>query len=131
MVNEPDALDGFRGRAALSDDELMEDEIRAFQELRHGGVDMELVGDVLRADELVKALNGDRPLARLVTYATQRLDECSKVWQASADPASVTCLNAHREARAARILIDWIENEINVGRNAERVLMSQQEEAND
>lgn len=123
-----DPLNGYRGRPQLSAEELVEDEVRAFQALKHEGVDMGLVADLLSADELVEALDGDRPMARLVTHATQRLDACAKIWAASTDPTSTDCMNAHREARAARVLIDWIENVMITGQNAERELHIEAEE---
>jgi hypothetical protein len=117
-----DPLDGYRGRQPLTDDEMANDEMLAFQQVREKGVETDLIADVLKADELVMALKSDTVMARVATHAAKRIDTCQQQWTACADPTCERCLNAHREARAARIIIDWIQSEINVGRNAERVV---------
>ena len=121
MATETDNLSGYRSREGAGDDEI-EAEVRALHSLENDGIDVSLVRDVIRSDELVKAMQGNRVVGRLVTYATERLDECSKAWQQMADPNSVAGLNAHREARAARLLIDWIEQQLKIGSQAEKQL---------
>lgn len=121
-MENADPLDGYRGKPHLSDDEAIEAEVRAIHSLNESDLDVDLVRDVLRSDQLVAAMQKDKPLGRLVTFATMRLDECSKVWQQQADPTSNAAMNAHREARAARLLIDWIEKVLNEGAQAEKLL---------
>lgn len=123
MANEEDALDGFRGRPANASEE----EAQAQEYLDHSNsheynpmIDMALVREVLNSDALLVAMKDDTALAMLVTYATGRLDTCSKVWQISPDPTSKEVLIAHREARAARLLIDWIEHVLKNGEIAEQ-----------
>jgi len=120
MGNERPDLDGFRGRD-ITPEEQLEDDMRDLHDL-DSEIDVQLVREVLKSDQLVTAMQGDRVVARLVTMVTQRIDDCAKVWSTQQDPTSIAALNAHREARAARLLIDWIEKTINSGSTAETQL---------
>jgi len=122
MENEPapDQLEGFRGRQ-ISPEEQLEDDVRDLHNLE-SEIDEQLVREVLKSDQLIAAMQGDSVLGRLVTMITKRIDDCAKVWSSQQDPTSMAALNAHREARAARLLIDWIEMTINSGSTAETQL---------
>jgi predicted DsbA family dithiol-disulfide isomerase len=117
-----DTLDGYRGRTQ-SADELIENEVRAIHEWMDNDVDVEAMRDIIRMDDLIAELNDESStIRRLADYVTQRLDECSAVWQLAADPAGVDALDAHRAARAARLVLDWIQMTIEQGKQAERQL---------
>jgi hypothetical protein len=117
-----DSLDGYRGRTQ-SADELIENEVRAIHEWMDNDVDVEAMRDIIRMDDLVNELNDETStIRRLADHVTQRLDECSAIWQLAADPTGVDAINAHRTARAARLVLDWIQNIIEQGKQAERQL---------
>lgn len=119
-----DPLAGYRGRVdSPSDDEFVEQEIRSIHEWAEHDVDVEAMRDVIRMDDLIAQLKDESStMRRLVEYVTKRLDECSAVWQLATDPAGVDALDAHRSARAARLVLDWIQMTIEQGRQAERQL---------
>jgi hypothetical protein len=106
----------------MDESEDVEAEVRALHGLDDEGVDLALIREVLKSDQLSRALAGDTVLSRLVTQVTDRLDEASKIWQTEANPSSARALKAHSDARACRILIDWIEYELNMGQTAEKIL---------
>lgn len=123
-INPDDPLEGFRGRN--HDDAEIDVELRALRNLHEEGIDVELVREVLRSDELMTAMKESRPMARLVTLATRKLDDAAKLWSMQLDPTSAVALNAHREARAARTLIDWIEETITMGAQASKQLEAEE-----
>ena len=116
-----DPLEGYKG-PAHSEEEQLEAEVRALHGLNEAGIDVDMVRDVMKSDELLKAMVGDRPMGRLVTMVTVRMDECFKVWTLSADPTSKEALLAHREARAGRLLLDWIQDVTNTGEQSAKIL---------
>lgn len=117
-----DNLDGYRGRTQ-SADELIENEVRAIHEWMDNDVDVEAMRDIIRMDDLIAELNDESStIRRLADYVTKKLDECSAVWQLASDPTGVDAVDAHRSARAARLVLDWIQMTIEQGKQAERQL---------
>lgn len=117
-----DNLDGYRGRNT-SADELIENEVRAIHEWMDNDIDVEAMRDIIRMDDLIAELKDESStIRRLVDYVTQRLDECCLEWQLASDPTGVDAVDAHRSARAARLVLNWIQMMIEQGRQAERQL---------
>lgn len=125
-----DPLEGYRGRVDNpSAQEFLEQEIRSVHEWAANDVDIEAMRDVIRMDDLIAELkNENSTVRRLVDYVTTRLDECSKVWQLESDPSSVAALDAHRDARAARMILNWVHMIIETGQQAERQLEVENEQ---
>ena len=114
-----DPLEGYRG-VERSPDERIEDEVRIIHRLNEDGIDIELVREVVKADQLIEAMKGDKVLARLVTHVTTKMDEASKQWSACSDPRSDQAVRLHAEARAARMVIDWIQYVLETGAQAQK-----------
>lgn len=118
---EADPLDGYRGRSPDSDS--LTDEILQFRQTLNDDVDLDAMREVIRSDELIQELKGEsNTVRRLVDYATRQLDEACMVWQSDANPTSMASLNAHRNARAARLLLNWIQYTMEAGAQSERQL---------
>lgn len=118
-----DALDGYRGQPERSEEEYVEGEVRAIHEWAEHDVDIESMRDVIRMDDLLRELKDESStVRRLVDHVTKRIDECSIAWQLAADPTGLDAVNAHRDARAARLVLDWIQTTIDQGEQAERQL---------
>ena len=118
---DADSLADYRGRPQ-NDESTIEAEMRGLQSLNDSGIDAQLVREVLNSDQLIKAMSEDSTIARLITHATKRLDDCCKIWQQETNPSSDVGLNAHREARAARVLINWIDEVLATGGVAEKLM---------
>lgn len=128
MVDDP--LDGYRSREHRTLEEQQEDELRALHRLENdSGVDEELVREIIRSDNLIKAMAEDKTLGKLVTYVTERLDTMTKLWSTSAIPTSPPCLAAHTEARACRLVIDWVQEIISNGDIAQQQLEANEYES--
>lgn len=122
MNEQQDSLEGFRRERRDGYDEL-EDELRAFRSLAVDDEDMGLLQEVLKKNAVVAALRQqDAPFRRLATHAAQVLDHAQKRWVENPDPRSDKAINAHHDARAARLVLDWIADQIEVGEEAERRL---------
>lgn len=101
----------------------MEQEVNAFRSLANTDLNVELLREVLRSDQLVKDLsNESSTIKHLVNHVTEALDAAHGAWSQNPDPTSTEALNAHRDARAARLLIDWIQTTIHAGAMAEETL---------
>lgn len=123
-----DPLDGFRGREG-GDYEVLEDELRAWRSLAEEPLNVELVKLVQQKDRLEHALKDQSgPMVQLVNHVLAKLDEATKCWWGTDNPDSVPARGAHIRARACRLLIDWIEETIEVGKQAERHLMMEEED---
>jgi hypothetical protein len=118
-----DPLDGYRGRTEDAY-ELMEDEVRALHSLASSDVDLGLLQDVLKMDDLVGDLkNESSTLKRLCTFASVQIGEACAAWVQSSDPTSASIIALHRNARAARLLLDWVSEQMDVGAAAEEQIM--------
>lgn len=126
-----DPLDGFRGRPERDAYEALEGEVNAFRSLANNDINMQLVSEVLRADQLIVDLkNESGSMKRLVTFVAAKLDQSCKEWQEEQNPKSERAINAHTEARAARILFNWIQDTIQTGQHAEALIQNEAEEEN-
>lgn len=121
-----DPLDGFRGR----DDgnyEQMEEELLSFRALSQDDADFELLRNIIKHDAIMEALQQEgSAFQRLATHAVRCLDVARKDYEAAGNPHSDEAIDAHLRARAARLVVDWIETELEAGRQA-----TQQVEANE
>jgi len=122
---DDDPLDGYRGRM-LSEYESVENEVRQFHSMMASDVDLSAMRDVIRADDLIRELNNESStFKRLVAAATAKLDEACLRWQSEPDPHSVAAVNAHGDARAARLLLNWVQQTIEIGAQSEKQLQSE------
>ena len=122
MIDDP--LDGFR-RIANSDYDALEQELGAFRALAHDEEDLQALSLVLKRDALLRSLNEEAgPLRRLAAHATRVYEEACQRWVECEEAIHPVAIGAHNDARAARLVIDWIENEISTGNQAARQLES-------
>lgn len=118
-----DPLDGYRGRPEFDSEEQLESEIRSIHEGMDNEVDLAAMREVIRMDDLIRELNNESStMRRLVDYVTKKMDDCSQAWQCESDPTSSAALNAHRDIRAARLVLDWVQMTVEHGTQAERQL---------
>lgn len=128
-LKKDDPLEGYRGRPSQDAYSELESEVNAFRSLANNDINLLLVQQVMKSDKLLADLNNESStLKRLVTYVVGRIDESFKIWQLESDPTSDKALTAHRDVVAARLLIDWIGGEIDVGRQAEELLEGEADE---
>lgn len=117
-----DPLEGYRGRTKDSYEEL-EDEVRAFRSLADNDIDLDLMQQVMRGDNILAELNdASSNFKRLVTFILKVIDISFKVWQRENDPKSDACVVAHRNVAAARLMLDWIDAHLRAGDQAEQIL---------
>jgi len=127
---DPDPLAGFRGRPERDAYEAQEEEINAYRALASNDVNLPLLQDILRMDNLLEEMNRESStLQRLVTHATERIGEACAFWVSNSDPASDDALKHHRNARAARLVLDWVDEQIRNGNAAEQQMMMEGEES--
>jgi len=125
---EADPLDGFRRVPNEEFDEL-ERELLAYRGLAQTDDDLANLSYVLKRNSLLNELEKQSsPLRRLVAHATQVMDAAFHDWVESADPESGQAMDSHRNARAARLVIDWVEEQIAVGNQAEGQLKAGEED---
>jgi hypothetical protein len=114
-----DPLDGFRSSGSDRYAQL-EEELLAFRSLAVDDENVELLRDILKKDEIMAALKETGgPFRRIATHAYNVFDQAKTRWVECDDPTSVEALNAHRDARAARLVIDWIAHQIEIGQQAQ------------
>lgn len=115
-----DPLDGFRGSGSSDRYAQMEEELLAFRSLAVDDENVELLRDILKKDEIMAELrNQSGPFRRLATHAYSVLDSAQKQWIETDDPRSDAAIVAHGNARSARLVIDWIAHQIEIGKSAE------------
>lgn len=120
-MNDP--LQGYRGAPTRDAYDELEREVQAYRALAEDDVDIENLSHVLKKDALVQELaNESSALRRLVSHAQQVLEYATRRWVEQANPQHEQAINAHRDARAARLVIDWVDEQISVGKQAERQL---------
>jgi hypothetical protein len=123
---ETDSLEGYRGRDQY---DAMEDEVRSFRALADSNVNVELLQQVLVSDNLVAELkNESSTLKRLVNHVLTLVDDAFKTWQLASDPTDAAAVGAHRDAAAARLLLDWIALEVHKGQEAQELLEEEYDE---
>jgi len=126
QTNDP--LDGFRSRTRDAYESL-EEEVRSWRALAADDVDLRNLQDIIKMDNLLKELEGgSTTIKRLVTYASQRIGEACALWVQSGDPTALPVIAAHRNARAARLLLDWIDDHIRAGKAAESQILLNEDE---
>ena len=121
-TKKPDPLEGYRGRRQEAY-EAMEDEVRAFRSLADSDINLDLLQQIMRSDNILAELNNESStLKRLVTFLLKVIDVSFKTWQLESDPTSDTAIAAHRNVAAARLVIDWIDVHMRAGDQAEQIL---------
>lgn len=126
MAKENDPLEGYRGRPERDSQEALEEEVRAFRSLASSDVNLGLLEDILKLDNILGDLNDETTtLKRLVTYASAVLGQSCVDWFTNDDPTSVKALVAHRNARTARLLMDWIDEQMRQGQQSEEIMMTE------
>lgn len=128
MGKEADPLDGFRGRQEDAY-EKMEEEVRAWRSVANNDIDLELLQDVVRCDNLIEELKDESStLQRLCTHAAVEIGEACKAWVEADDPAKPAVVALHRNARAARLLLNWVEQQIRIGKESEHQMLMREYE---
>jgi len=126
-VKKEDPLEGFRART--DEDDLNEQVVRGIRGLSEAGIDYQAISDVIQSDDLVAALNDDKPLAKLVDHAAKIIKENSWEWSMANNHDDVKDL--HTETRAARIVISWIESIVQTGEVAKQLISEEEVEENE
>ena len=117
-----DPLDGFR-RIANDEYDALENEVMAFRALAEDDEDLENLAYVLKRNKLLDELaKQSSVIRRLAAHANRVMEEACGRWMEVSDPRHQQAVDAHRDARAARLVIDWIEDQISAGNQAERQL---------
>jgi uncharacterized protein (DUF2336 family) len=94
-----------------------------FHALAEDDVDVANLQLVLKKNKLVEELaQQSSPLRRLVSHAQRVLDDAARRWVEQGDPRHEQAVLAHRDARAARLVIDWVAEQIDIGKQAEMQL---------
>jgi hypothetical protein len=126
MIKTNDPLDGYRARTEQDDEN--EEMVRSIRGLTSRGVDLETIADVVASQDLIEALNSDSILAKLVSHCANVLRYQMHAWSMSLTPEKMQ--QEHLQARAARLVISWIEDIQGSGKVAEQ-LITQQDTQND
>lgn len=114
----PDPLDGYRGRPAQEWDAL-EAEAIAFRSLATDPDDIAALRSIIRSDEIIRLLEDDsNALTRLMTHAYKVRKDATDRWLETADPRSDEALGAHLDGRAAALVISWVEEQLEIGKQA-------------
>ena len=123
---EADRLEGYRART--DEDDANEALVRSIRGLSENGIDRYAIADVVASQDLIDALNKDTILAKLVSFCAMILKERMYSWSMSNEPEKMQ--SEHLEARAARLVISWIESIKQTGEVAQQ-LIEQQDIEND
>jgi hypothetical protein len=125
-----DPLDGYRGSPSLTpEEELAQDQDFLRRERETGGIDMELIRDVLRAEELLLAIGDDSStMKRLMTHVAHERSRAVKALEMIGDIASPEAKSAHGTLRAAKLVFDWANHVYNAGRTAKAIIEEQEAE---
>ena len=118
-----DPLDGFRART--DQDDQNEEFVRSVRGLSAKGISVPDIALVIDRDEVIKAINEDTILRRLVNKCTEILKVNAYQWSMSNTPDETKEL--HLESRAARMVIDWLEGVILEGDVAEKLIAQDDE----
>ena len=116
-----DPLAGYR-RTPEEYDEL-EQELHAFRKIATTEVNVSLVRSVMYKDELKRELlNASSPLRRLADHACAVYEMAQQDWVGEDTPDTEKAVAAHANARAARLVTDWISEQIEIGKQAQHEL---------
>jgi hypothetical protein len=116
-----DPLDGYR----RTPDEYaeLESELRAFRQIAANEVNVENLRSVILKDEIKNELrNGSSTFARLVSHAVAVYEVAQSEWVAEDRTDTDKARAAHANARAARLVMDWVATQIETGEQAQREL---------
>lgn len=117
-----DPLEGYRRISNEEFDDLTR-EVNLYRSLAEDDEDRMNLSLVMKRNRLQEALRDESSaLRRLVNHVDRVLTDAQSRWLEVSDPRSQQALDAHRDARAARLVIDWIEDQISIGNQAERQL---------
>lgn len=122
-----DPLDGFRARTPVDDQN--EELVRSIRGLSENGIDYQSISNVIAADDLINALHEDTTLAKLVSHCAVVINTHAFAWTVSNEPEKMDA--QHLEARAARMVIAWIEQIEQTGKVAEQLIEQQDIEDDD
>ena len=121
-----DNLDGFRGR----DTDLTPDEeiLEAVHGLRANDIDRGTIRDYVKSQEIREALIENTPFMELVAHCVRVIEGTTYLWTAADDPMTNEMKELHGRARAARMVMAWIEQVLSSGKVAEQSLDQQEAE---
>lgn len=124
MSQSTDPLEGYRPRT--EEDEANERMVRGIRGLADRGIDYNTMADVVASQNLMDALKADTTLSKLVTYCAAVIKANTYAWTRSNEPDKMA--KQHLEARAARLVIDWVESIEQNGMVAEQLIKQQDTE---
>jgi hypothetical protein len=122
-----DHLEGFRPRTDQDDEN--ERLVRSIRGLSEQGIDHYAISDVIASQDILDAINGDTILAKLVTHCAEVLKVNMYRWSVSNEPGKMQ--KEHLDARAARMVVDWIESIKQTGEVAQQIIEQQDETTHD
>lgn len=101
----------------------MEEELRAFRHIAASPVNVENLRSVILKDEIKSELrDGSTPLSRLVAHAVAVYEVAQSEWVGEDKTDTDKARAAHANARAARLVMDWIAQQIEIGEQAQQEL---------
>ena len=127
MSQSTDPLEGYRPRT--EEDDENERMVRSIRGLADRGIDYTTMSDVVASQNLMDALKSDSTLSKLVTFCAEVIKAHTYAWTRSSAPEQMA--EAHLEARAARMVIDWVESIEQSGMVAEQLIKQQDTEDNE
>ena len=121
MKQSTDPLEGYKPRTEV--DEANEAFVRDIHAYADRGIDYASMADIRASQNLIDALKEDTVLAKLVTHCANVIQSHSYEWTCSNEPD--TLKGKHLEARAARLVIAWVEAIETDGYVAEQLIKQQ------
>ena len=129
IKSQADPLDGYRANLDMDAIRALEDEVMAYRGLAEDDIDTAALQAVMKKNALMNDLTGEStPLKRLVTHCYMVMEDATNRWVEVSDPKSESAVNAHHDARAARLVLDWVGDQITVGKQAEVQLEAESNE---
>jgi hypothetical protein len=121
IKSQDDPLAGYR--RTPDEYEELEQELSAFRSIAANEVNVTLLRSVILKDELQQELkDASSPLCHLVTHAVSVYEAAQQDWVAEDRTDTDKAVAAHANARAARLVIDWVTEQIEIGKQAQQEL---------
>lgn len=119
--SNPDPLEGYR--RTPDEYEELESELQAFRTIAANEVNLDALRSVIFKDSLRSELRDESTaLHALVAHAISVYEVAQQEWVGEDTTNSDKAVAAHANARAARLVMDWVADQIEIGRQAQREL---------
>lgn len=116
-----DPLEGYR--RSPGEYNAMEEELLAYRQVAATDVNVDNLRSVILKDEIRNELrDASAPFARLVAHAISVYEAAQSDWVAEDQPDTDKARAAHSNARAARLVMDWVAEQIERGQQAQQEL---------